>query len=98
MSQPEQKFLEDFTPVVIKKGDYDKHSIQYLFEFPNGYGASVIKSRISYGGRQGLWELAVLKDKNLCYNTHITDDVIGYIDDAQVARYLVEISSLPSKT
>lgn len=98
MSQPDPKFLQDFTPAAIKKGDYDKNSIQYLFEFSNGYGASVIRSKMSYGGRQGLWELAVLKNKQLCYNTHITDDVIGYIDDTQVKRYLIEISSLPSKT
>jgi hypothetical protein len=98
LNQCEPKFLEQFTPDAVKRGAIDKQSIQYLFHFDNGYGASIIKSKYSYGGRQGLWELAVLKDKQICYSTHITDDVIGYIDDHQAMRYLVQISCLPSKT
>lgn len=97
MSQSEPKFLERFEPKAIKRGYMDKQSVQYLFHFDNGYGASIVRSKYSYGGRQGLWELAVLKDKQICYSTHITDDVVGYISDEQVVRYLVEISSLPSK-
>ena len=42
--------------------------IQKIYSFPNGYGASVIKHEGSYGGSDGLWELAVLKEEELCYN------------------------------
>lgn len=73
---------------------------QYLFEFDNGYGASIIKHSGSYGGRSGLWELAVVRFyKNdgwhLCYNTPITDDVLGYLSEAEVMNLLKQIKELP---
>ena len=59
---------------------YDIHNgIGYVYEFENGYGASVVKHDGSYGGKQGLYEIAVLDSTgDLCYSTPITDDVIGY--------------------
>jgi len=66
------------------------------FKFANGYGASIVRHSFSYGGNKGLWELAVL-DKNgeLCYDTPITDDVIGHLNDPEVDRILEEIKRLP---
>jgi hypothetical protein len=68
---------------------------QYEFTFRNGYGASVVRSQFSYGGRDGLWELAVLdSDGRLTYATPVTDDVIGRLSEQDVARYLYQIASL----
>lgn len=38
--------------------------------FDNGYGVSVIKHDASYGGKQGLYELTVLKDGDICYDSY----------------------------
>jgi hypothetical protein len=62
--------------------------------FPNGYGASVIKSDMSYGGNDGLYELAVLKDGKLCYDTSVTSDVLGHLSEQDVESYLNQIKSL----
>ena len=73
---------------------------QTLHKFDNGYGASVISGgSYSYGAAQGLKELAVIKfyegDKwHLCYETKITDDVLGYLTDEDVADLLVQIEAL----
>jgi len=66
------------------------------FKFENGYGASIVKHSFSYGGKKGLWELAVLKDGELCYDTPITSDVIGHLNDPEVDRLLEEIKRLPN--
>jgi len=66
---------------------------QDVYAFDNGYGASVIRGRYSYGGPK-LFELAVLKNDNLCYDTEITNDVIGHLTRAEVQKLLAQIASL----
>ena len=63
-------------------------------EFSNGYGASVVRHPFSYGGNMGLYELAVLKKDEICYDTSITDDVLGYLSTSQVDEVLVKIQQL----
>ena len=65
--------------------------VQYEYTFPNGYGASVIKHSYSYGGKDGKWELAVLKDDELCYDTSITNDVLGHLTTGEVNVILDKI-------
>ncbi len=66
--------------------------------YPNGFGASVITGDIAYGGRGGLFELAVLKgtadESTLCYDTQITNDVLGRLQPQEVKDLLVEIEAL----
>jgi hypothetical protein len=63
-------------------------------QFDNGYEASVVKSDYTYGGKNGLYELAVFKDGEICYDTPITDDVIGYLRPEDVTDVMVKIQQL----
>jgi hypothetical protein len=78
---------------------------QRLYRFDNGYGASVVQGPYTYGGKQGLSEMAVLrvtgdgwtdKDWEIDYSTPITDDVIGWLDEDDVQQKLAEVRALPS--
>ena len=72
---------------------HDGHG--YVYNFENGYGASVVKHDSSYGGKQGLYEIAVLDSTgDLCYSTPITDDVIGYATEDKVLDTLHRIKML----
>jgi len=75
---------------------YDIYNgVGYLYEFENGYGASVVKHDGSYGGKQGLYEIAVLDSTgDLCYSTPITDDVIGHATEDKVLDTLHRIKML----
>jgi hypothetical protein len=70
---------------------------QARFYFNNGFGASVICHEYSYGGKNNLFEVAVLKDNALCYTTPITDDVVGHLDFQGVADILKRIETLPKE-
>jgi hypothetical protein len=63
-------------------------------QFDNGYEASVVKSEYTYGGSNGLYELAVFKDGDICYDTPITDDVIGYLRPEDVTDVMAKIQQL----
>ncbi len=68
--------------------------IQYIANFENGYGASIIKTQTSYGGKNGLWEVAVLDaDGDICYTTGITDNVLGHLSE-EVNETLDKIKAL----
>lgn len=74
--------------------DYN-NGVQKVYEFKNGYGASVICHDGSYGGKDGLWELSVLGlDGEISYHTPITQDVIGHQTEEQIETILKEISEL----
>ena len=63
--------------------------------FDNGYGATVVQGPHSYGGIDGLYELAVLgKNNEISYDTPITGDVEGYLSEVQVTDLLIKIQQL----
>lgn len=66
----------------------------FVFEFSNGYGASVVCTPFSHGGEEGLWEVAVLLGGALCYTTPVTDDVVGWLSPRGAAQVLDEICRL----
>ena len=82
--------------------------VQRLYRFRNGFGASVIRHRGSYGWICGEWELAVVKwvpdespdntwegwDIQLRYDTPITENVRGWLNEAEADQLLSDIEQL----
>ena len=67
--------------------------VQKLFEFPNGYGASVVIHEFSYG-----LELALLDvDHTIIQQPDITDDVCGFLNCDTACDLLEKIARLPNK-
>jgi len=88
---------------------------QIVFKFDNGFGASVVSHPHSYGGTEGLFELAVIKWSKkdytnehvnikdldhwvIVYDTGITEDVIGHLEENAVLALLKEIQVLENPT
>lgn len=89
------------------RGCLTSEGVQRAYRFPNGYGASVVRYKVSddtygsYTTDETEWELAVIKfesddddDFALTYDTPITDDVIGHLQEEQVKETLLEIAHL----
>lgn len=85
--------------------NYPDRGIAAKHFFPNGYGVSVVRFTTpygylggSYGAEEGLYEVAVLKgvedNWEICYDTPITSDVLGYLSEEEVEVLLYEIENL----
>jgi len=79
----------EFMPHAMGEG------VQSKLSFDNDYGVSVVRTSWSYGGKDGLYELAVL-DKNgqLTYDTSVTNDVIGYLSEEEVSNTMEQVQKL----
>jgi len=63
--------------------------------FDNGYGASVVVGPHTYGGEDGLYELAVLDSNGeLTYETPVTSDVEGWLSEDDVTKLMEQIQKL----
>jgi len=72
------------------------HNYHKVYQFPNGYGASVVSGPYTYGGNAGLFEVAVLDSNgDITYDTPITSDVIGWLDFSAIDTILERIKNLP---
>ena len=73
----------------------DGSGIYCRIQFENGYGASIVKHKYSYGGDNGLYEIAVLDSSNeITYTTSVTDNVIGYLRPEDVTDVIEKIEKL----
>lgn len=88
-----------FEPIIERVHPADPNGEQKVFRFPNGLGASVVRSYFSYG-TPDLWELGVIRFTGadtwqLVYSTPVTDDVLGHLTWEDVEARLAEIAALP---
>ena len=66
-----------------------------MLMFFNSFFSETVLNSGSYGFEKGLWELAVLDPwGNITYDTPITSDVIGYLDENMVNIILERIKKL----
>jgi hypothetical protein len=67
---------------------------QAVMKFENGYGISVLFGKIFYSNGVDTYEVAILKDGSICYDTYITDDVLGYQNEEEVTEIMRKVQEL----
>ena len=68
-----------------------KHAIM---NFENGYGVSVIIGKCFLSNGVDTYEVAVLYNGDITYNTEITNDVIGRLSENEVTEVMKQIQLL----
>ena len=91
--------VNNINPTTFQELKFQDHTLvgrkQCIVQFPNGYGASIVQGEHTYGGKDGLYELAVFgEDGHITYDTPITDDVLGYLTEQDVEDTLNKIKDL----
>lgn len=78
----------------VEQGPFSAVRRRARLFFENGYGVSVIQGGISRSLEPETFEVAVLKDGDLCYTTPITDDVVGFASRFLVTEIMVQLQNL----
>ena len=66
---------------------------QARMDFENGFGISVVNGKGAHCSDE-TYEIAVMKDGAITYDTHITNDVIGYLSPEEVTEVMKDIQEL----
>ncbi len=67
---------------------------QAIMYFENGYGVSVLYGSCFYSSGIDTYEVGILYDGGLTYNTDITDDVMGYLTESEVTDVMIRVQQL----
>ena len=95
-----KKKMKTFKDLEFKQHPFVRNGFaqQAVMFFANGYGVSVLIGGHCYGDGSAPYELAILtgnvKKWNLCYDTPITNDVLGYLTPEEVTEYMIEVQKL----
>lgn len=68
-----------------------------IVNFDNDYQASVITGGWAYATEDAPYEIAVMCNYDLCYDTPITNDVLGYLTEEAANDILQQIANLPKR-
>jgi hypothetical protein len=87
--------MKTFSDLEFIELDQHMNGVAARIMFENGFGASVVCHSFSYGGKNGLYEVAVLDaDGEITYETDVTGDVIGHLTPEQVTETMAFIQVL----
>ena len=92
------KTFEDlkFTPHSIAKsgGGMFRNAKHAVEKFTNGYGVSVLCGSCFYSNGKDTYEVAILFDGEIAYNTGITEDVMGHLSKDEVTDVMSKVQLL----
>ena len=83
----------------FKDLEFETHSVPTLFDkqallhFDNGYGVSVINGNSAYCDRS-TYEVGIMYNKELTYNTELTDDVMTYQTEEDITKTMIYLQNL----
>lgn len=72
-------------------------SVAAKLEFENGFGVSVIQGPLFYCHGASEYEVAILRNGLLCYDSGLTEDVIGHVSRDEVEAIMRNVARLPKK-
>ena len=88
--------MTNFTDLLFTVHMHLPGATQATFDFPNGYGISVITGKHAYTSPASPYEVAVVLHGALCYDTPITDDVLGWQTADDISKVMAQLEALPT--
>ena len=91
-----------FKEFIVRDASRDMGDVkgrQVVYEFPNGYGASVVMGEMFHTDENHPYEIGLLHKGKLHYRAigGEEEDVLGYQDDADLMIVLAKLQALPKE-
>ena len=86
--------LKTFKDLAFEPIEELKGSKQAIMNFENRYGVSVLFGKHFYSNGIDTYEVGVLHNGHLTYNTDITDDVISNVSEGEVSDIMRKVQEL----
>ena len=93
-----ERELQGYMKVHISLYNERKSAKQAVMKFDNGYSVSVVCGACFYSNGIDTYEVAVMHNGCICYDTPITSNVIPYQTAEEVTEIMREIQELPKRT
>ena len=87
----DEKVVKDFVRHPLFKDYLIREAGVFSVPGHSDMEVSVIRSSMTYGGDEGLFELAMLRNDKCVYDTCITDDVLGWLEVEDVLEVLEKV-------
>ncbi len=85
--------MKTFEDLIFKPHPF-MPGIKAELSFDNGYSVSVIQGTFSYTDGTNEYELAIKKHGKFCYDTPITNDVLGHLSKEEVTEVMKKVQEL----
>lgn len=86
--------MKTFEDLKFSPHPFVENGDQAIIHFDNGYGVSVLVGNEFYSNGIDTYEVAILKDGNITYETPITNDVLGYLSKKEVTKVMKQVQQL----
>ena len=95
--------MKKFNDLVFENHPNGMGGFQARMDFPNGFGVSVVcglffycspKMNLPDASMYRTYEVAIMKDGSLTYDTPLTGDVLGFLTPTEVTDTMEQVQSL----
>lgn len=84
--------------LVFKRHPFDPSGTIASHTFSNGYGVSVITGEFAYSTEDSPYEVAILYNDEIVYDTELTGDVIGHNTEEDLDIILQQVEAFPPRS
>jgi hypothetical protein len=86
--------MKTFKDLIFKEHGGMFGGIQSNIKFDNGYEIFVAKTKFTYGGSLGLYEIEVIKEDTILSNPPIMGNIIGHLSESEVTDIMLDLQKL----